>query len=126
MIYKSFCKSCRIPTRQLCVKSRSFQNVEANVLQEQFQEWNGVLHVCKRKEHDCAFVHFASDVLASVCYHRRSNATINGKRVQILPVYKDQRPVHYAQPPLSFPPIPPPSTSASEPQQQQQQQQQPQ
>lgn len=38
---KRYCKSCRIPNRQLCAKSSTFQNMEPRKLEELFQEWNG-------------------------------------------------------------------------------------
>ncbi|KAI7857856.1 hypothetical protein BDC45DRAFT_532155 [Circinella umbellata] len=49
----------------------------AGDLEEQFQQWNGIIYVCKNKEQDCAYVHFTSDDLAFVRDHSCDNATIN-------------------------------------------------
>ncbi|KAI7850647.1 hypothetical protein BDC45DRAFT_518178 [Circinella umbellata] len=114
MTNKTFCKSCRVPTRQLRVKSSLFRNVSVSDLKEQFQQWNGMIHVSKKKEQNTAYVHFSTDDLASICYQNRNNATINGKKVYILPVSKDKKPVNYVQRPISSP-LP---TLACEPQQQ--------
>ncbi|KAI7902346.1 uncharacterized protein BX663DRAFT_486668 [Cokeromyces recurvatus] len=49
-------KSRRIQTRQLCVKSNRFQNSEARDLEELFQEWNGIIHICKKPESEVSMV----------------------------------------------------------------------
>ncbi|KAG0175574.1 hypothetical protein DFQ30_005270 [Apophysomyces sp. BC1015] len=114
---KRFCKSCRIQTRQPCVKSSAFINLTADDLEEPFQQWNGVIYVCKRPEQGCAFLHFENEALASVCFHSRHDAMVSGERVAIMPVLENSKPVQYAQRPLFFPPSPAPSTSGAQPQQ---------
>ncbi|KAI8970033.1 hypothetical protein BDF20DRAFT_922531 [Mycotypha africana] len=70
----------------------------------------------------CTFVHFRNDVFASVRYHTRGNAQIDGQRATISPSFENGRPVHYAQRPLLFPcrrSTPPPQQLQQQEQQQQ-------